>query len=312
MKAPRPRWLSVLLVALALAAPSLRGQAFGLTTTYAGGNGLNGAMFDLAATGGVPLLIQDFDINTASSVAWQVYVVTAQTSWYGLDNTPGAWTLLATTPVIPGSGTGVPTQLNLNLGYLIPGNSQKVGFYITSVTASTLTYTNGTVTNQLYASNTHLSFYEGKGKALPQFSGGFDPRVFNGTIYYDFGVNILSLNQSGPGVGDLNLSVGNLSPGGAEGYLLISGNLATPVGLGPILGITPDAGTFSVFSVGYFPGNPVHFNGQDPGVFPQQPFLAPPGSLNGLTGTTLDVALFMFNVAGGYDSRSNVVRRTFQ
>jgi hypothetical protein len=208
--------IGVFLLAFALSVPALQAQAFSMNTTYAGGNGLDGCMFDLAATGGIPLLIQDFDINTGTSTSWQVYVVTAQTSWFGLDNTPGAWTLLATTPVIPAAGTGQHTNLNLNLNYTIPGNGQKVGFYITAATTATLTYTNGTLVNQLYASNPHLSFYEGMGKAA-QFTGGFAPRVFNGTIYYDFAQNILSLAQSGPGVGDLTLRLGNVSPTGAEG-----------------------------------------------------------------------------------------------
>ena len=299
------------LVALALVTPPSSAQAFSMNTTYAGGNGLDGAMFDLAATGGVPLRIQDFDINTGSAVVWQVYVVTANTSWFGLDNTPGAWTLLATTPGITGAGLGAPTPLNLSLNYSIPGNGQKVGFYITSTATATLSYTNGTAVNQLYTSNLHLSIYEGMGK-VAQFTGGFAPRIFNGTIYYDFDQNILSLSQSGPAVGDVLLTLGNVSPTGTQGYMLYTTNLATPVGMGPILGLTPDALTFAVFGIPYYPGNPLHFNAQDVGFFPQAPFVLPPGSATALTGATFDMALFMFNAVGGYDSNSNVVRYTFQ
>jgi hypothetical protein len=303
--------LSVALATLVLAHVA-HAQTYSMNTTYAGGNGQNGAMFDLAATGGIPLKIISFDINTASTVQWAVYVVTANTSYAGLDTNAAAWTLLATTPVIPGAGTGLHTPLNLNLNYSIPGNGQKVGFYVAGVTTTTLTYTNGTVVNALHTSDGTLSFYEGIGKALPHFSGIFTPRIFNGTIHYQHDRNILSLTQSGPGVGDATLSIGSLSPTGGESWLLVSTNLATPVGMGPIIGLTPDAATFNVFSLPYFPGHVFHFNGQDAGMWPQLPFSVPPGSVNNLAGLTVDVAFVMLTLGGAYDSRSNVVRYTFQ
>src|SRR5436190_21264381 len=174
----------VVIVAAAASVTTLQAQTVSMNTTYAGGNGLYGAMFDLAATGGAGINIQSFDINTGVAAIWQVYVVTANTSWNGVDTTPSAWTLLATTGTITPAGVGLHTPLNLTLNYPIPGNGQKVGFYVTATSSALLTYTNGTTVNALYASDANLSFYEGTSKAIPQFTGGFSPRVFNGTVYY--------------------------------------------------------------------------------------------------------------------------------
>lgn len=312
MKQATPFAVAALLLVFAPGGSAAHAQTFSLNTTYAGGNGQSGAMFDLAATGGTGLRIQSFDINTASTVSWQVYVVTANTSWNGLDNNAAAWTLLATTPVITGLGAGAHTPLNLALNYPIPGNGQKVGFYVTGATTATLTYTNGTAVNALYASDANLSFYEGTGKSFPQFTGSFVPRVFNGTIYYTYDRNILSLTQSGPGVGDATLSLGNVSPTGNEGWLMISTNLATPPGQGPIFGITPDPGTFLSFSQPYYPGNIFHFHALDAGVFPQAAFSVPAGTMNPIAGITFDLVAFMLTPTGGWDSKSNALRYTFQ
>lgn len=303
---------SVLALSFVLATNVSQAQIMNLVTTYAAGNGLYGAMFDLAATGGVPLRVKDFAINTGVAAIWQVYVVTAGTTWIGNEFTPGAWTLVGTTGSLTPAGVGSPTVLGLNLNVQLPGNGQKVGFYVTATTSSTLQYTNGTVQGALYASNSLISFYEGRGLAIPQFSGGFTPRIFNGTIFYQIDQNILSMSQSGPGIGDLTIGVSNLSPTGAEGYMLLSANTAAPVGSGAILGLNPDPGTFSVFSFPYFPGNPLHFNALDVGVFPQAPFVVGPGAVSSLTGLTLDATLLILSPFSFYDSRSNVVRITFQ
>lgn len=304
---------------VALAAAVANGQTMSLPTTYVGGNGLYGAMFDLAATGGVPLQIKDFAVNTATSATWQVYVMTSGTTWVGSEFAPAAWTLLGTTPgnVAP-AGTGLPTVLGFDFATspnapfaVLPGNGQRVGFYVTATTSATLTYTNGSVQGALYASNTQLSFYEGRGLSIPQFSGGFTPRIFNGTIFYELANNILSLSQSGPGVGDMTMTVGNPSPTAAEGYMLLSSYTTGALAQGPILGIYPDPGTFAVFTFPYLPGSPFHFNMQDVGFWPQSPFVAPPGTTNVLTGLTFDVVLLFLNPFSFYDSRSNVVRHTF-
>jgi hypothetical protein len=124
--------------------------------------------------------------------------------------------------------------------------------------------------------------------------------------------NTLDVVQGGPGIGDLQVTVSNLSPTGVEGFTLLSSALPTTAGSGPVLGLLPDALTWGIFAYPYFPGNPFHFRATDAGVFPSAPFYAPPGSVSALSGVTLDLVVFMLNAGGSYDSRSNVKRYTFQ
>jgi hypothetical protein len=84
------------------------------------------------------------------------------------------------------------------------------------------------------------------------------------------------------------------------------------VGLGPILGLTPDPGTLLSFSMPYYAGNVFHFHAFDAGVFPQSPLSVPPGSMNPLAGITFDLTFLLLTPSGGYDSQANVLRYTFQ
>lgn len=124
--------------------------------------------------------------------------------------------------------------------------------------------------------------------------------------------NLLTVSQSGPGIGDLRVDLALISGTGIEGFTLLSGIVNNSVGSGFMLGIVPEAFTWSIFSIPYAPGNPYHFRTTDPGVFPQSPFQVGPGAVSGISGVTADFVLFMLNAQGGYDSRSTVVRYTFQ
>lgn len=162
----------------AVAAFSLSAQS-PLTTTFAGGNGQNGAMFDIV--GVQPVVITGFDVNLTGTATIEVYMVTAGTTFVGVDTNPAAWTLLGTAPNVVGLGAGVPTPVPLVLN--VPINpSQVQGFYVTT-TAGTLAYTNGTLQGAIFAQNSDIQFLEGIGKVYP-FGGTFTPRVWNGRIHY--------------------------------------------------------------------------------------------------------------------------------
>jgi hypothetical protein len=128
-----------------------------------------------------------------------------------------------------------------------------------------------------------------------------------------FDRNILSISQSGPGVGDITVSIGNLTPTGDEGWVLLSGATGGTAGAGPVLGIVPDAITWAGLGFAYFPGNPFHFRVSDIGVFPNVPFMAGPGAVSGLSGQTFDFVALFLTPGGQYDSKTNdVVRYQFQ
>ncbi|KJJ37459.1 T9SS type A sorting domain-containing protein, partial [Aequorivita vladivostokensis] len=152
-----------------------------LTTTFAGGNGLDGAMFDVVAVN--DLTIDSFDVNLDTGITDDIEVYFKTGTWVGSNTDPSAWTLLATANVTS-AGDGLPTPLNLDLGVAVaPG--ERVAFYVTTINGG-MNYTNGTTTGNLFASDANLEFYEGRGMSYP-FTGGFEPRVFNGNIHYTTG-----------------------------------------------------------------------------------------------------------------------------
>lgn len=277
-----------------------------LTTTFAAGNGQNGNMFDLQATGGAPLSINSFDIHTASTgITVEVYVVTAGTSYVGNETNAAAWTMIASVTPVNGAGVGVGTPLNLALNYNIqPG--QPVGFYVTG-TSGTLSYTNGTTVGAPYASDAFLTVYEGVGKAYP-FGATFTPRVWNGTVHYGLSQNQLDITQNMSN--DLIATLTMLSPTAVEGFTFLSFDTSAALGQGPFFGLTPDATTWTTFTAPYIPSSPIHFLVTDPG-WPNMPLVLPGASVAGLTGTTMDVVILFTTATLGYDSRSNQVRYTF-
>lgn len=153
-----------------------------LTTTFAGGNGLDGAMFDVVAVN--DLTINSFDVNLDTGITDDIEVYFKTGTWVGSHTNAGDWTLLDTAANITSAGDGLPTPLNLDLGVTVAAG-ERVAFYVTTLNGG-MNYTNGSTTGALFASDANLEFYEGRGMGYP-FSGGFEPRVFNGNILYTTG-----------------------------------------------------------------------------------------------------------------------------
>lgn len=128
-----------------------------------------------------------------------------------------------------------------------------------------------------------------------------------------FQQNILAISQSGPGVGDLNLSLTSLSPTATSGWMLLSADVGGAAGSGPFLGLVPDASTWLLFfTTPMGVGNPFHFPTVAPaGFFPGAPFVLGPGAVSSLTGMTVDVVFLMVAPGPFYDSKSNLIRFTF-
>ena len=153
-----------------------------LTTTFVGGNGQKGNMFDVKSLTGV--VIQTFDIHfTGGPGDFEVWALNAPGTYLGNQTSNANWTLIGTVTGLASAGANTPTPMNLSLGFPIPAGVTQA-FYITATTASpvNLSYTNGTATGSLYTSNTDLEFYEGHGGTY--FNLTFNPRVWNGNIHY--------------------------------------------------------------------------------------------------------------------------------
>ena len=155
-----------------------------LTTTFAGGNGSTGNIFDLRAI--TPIIITDFDVNlnTGSTSTLDVYKRNMTGSYIGTgaETDVTQWTLLVSVPGVVSLGAGLPTPLNLSLNeILIPGVFQAFGIH-----SGQIDYTNGTAEGNLHSFNNDLEFYEGRGGTMnaTTFNLTFVPRVWNGNIYY--------------------------------------------------------------------------------------------------------------------------------
>jgi hypothetical protein len=173
---------SRILVTAALATTlltSASAQFVSLDTTYLGGNGQSGNMFDIDATEDIVLRALDVSIP-AGSVGIEVYY-----SFGGYAGKTGAltnWTLIGSGNAT-GLGAGTPSPLPFTLNLPIPAG-QKVGMYVTTSGGQTMDYTNGSTEGNLFVSDGVLSFYEGVGVVYPA-AGTFSPRVWNGTLYYE-------------------------------------------------------------------------------------------------------------------------------
>lgn len=149
-----------------------------LSTTFAGGNGQNGNMFDISVL--QDITITDFDVNSYSGTGnFEVYYKSG--SYSGSETNASAWTLIGTATNVVSNGAGVATPLNLGLNLNLTAG-QTYSFYITGTNQS-VNYTDGSLVGNVYASNTELIIYEGLGKSYP-FGSTYSPRIWNGTIHY--------------------------------------------------------------------------------------------------------------------------------
>jgi hypothetical protein len=173
--------VSLAALAVAAAATSVHAQQFSLTTTYAGGNGQDGNMFNVTAVNTVT--ITSFDVHFGlGTVPFEVYSIAG--GYQGNETNAAAWTLIGsgqhivTTP----QGTGQPLALAIDVTIQA---GQTVGFYVTNTggSAPNIIYSNGT--GVLYQ-DANIQMPEGVGKAYP-FGGTYTPRTWNGTVHYTLG-----------------------------------------------------------------------------------------------------------------------------
>ncbi|MEE2713708.1 MAG: hypothetical protein VX913_13120 [Planctomycetota bacterium] len=178
--------LFVSLLALCLITGTAAAQ-IQLTTTFAGGNGQSGCMFDITATGGQAVEICGFDFSAwaAGTYDMEVYTVSAGGPFLGNQTNPAAWTLQGQSLGIPVAAANTAIPLGMPLSVTIPAGATQ-GFYVTCSNGQIVAYTNGTVQGAAYASDGNITFYEGIGLAYP-YGGSFTPRIFNGNIYYATG-----------------------------------------------------------------------------------------------------------------------------
>ncbi len=113
-----------------------------------------------------------------------------------------------------------------------------------------------------------------------------------------------------PGTGSLHLGLRNLPATATEGWSLFSNATMLGLGSGPLLGLTPDALTFSCFLSPSFAGSPIHYPLPAAGVYPAVAFDLPAGSLAFPVGSQTDGTTLVRLTNGSY-ATSDIIRVTW-
>ena len=198
--------ISAVLLALGLLVAPLSAQS--LATTFAGGNGSDGNMFDLVASR--PISIRTFDINlNVGTHLVEVYAVTNGGSYIGHEATPGDWTLVAS-GMVTSAGADVATLLPFNISISLQ-IGETLGFYVTTDVAGGVQYTNGSNSGSNAAINIDLAITEGLGVQYPfglafgTTTPGGTSRIWNGRVRYTRPIAFFPFNETFDSVTD-NLS----------------------------------------------------------------------------------------------------------
>lgn len=154
-----------------------------ITTTFTSNNGGAGNMFDVYAKEDIQITGFDVNVDQAGVVdTIQVYYKVG--TYVGFETTPGAWTLLGE-DTVTSAGQDVPTHVAVG-GLTIPAG-MTYGFYVTVDDFGGgffMPYTNGTAGGDVF-SNAQVDLSTGAGLG-PLFGGFFEPRIWNGTLYYNY------------------------------------------------------------------------------------------------------------------------------
>jgi len=156
------------------------GNVAPLTTTFAGGNGFDGNMFDIEAINQVTITSFDGNFLNTSGTAEIWYRVG---SYLGFELDSAGWTHIGSAFLASTNGNGVGTPIPIPVNITIPVG-QKYAFYVHF--SGSVDYTNGIGNNlTITASDANINVFEGVGGAY--FNLVNSPRIFNGTIYYEAG-----------------------------------------------------------------------------------------------------------------------------
>jgi M6 family metalloprotease-like protein len=157
-----------------------------LGTTFAGGNGAAGVMFDIKPL--TNITIHEVELHTKEPGFTLVEVWIRTGTHVGFENNPVEWQRLLATEI---DAAGLEKRSPLDLGSLPLLAGETYGIFIT-VVGGGLRYTNGDRVGQVAAHNDDLIVYEGVGKASP-FGYSFQKRIWNGNIHYS-----LTVDQTSP------------------------------------------------------------------------------------------------------------------
>jgi hypothetical protein len=199
------------------------------------------------------------------------------------------------------SATWSPLPMRPNAQFFWDG-VRDVGILITVQAGSTGTFTVRTPATAIYPRHGTTTFNAAPGVA--QTTTGLLGMRMRMTWAPGFSQTALT---GGGGTGDLFLGLTNIPAGTAEGYTFVTTDLTGSLGTGPFFGFWPDTLSWSLLFGGpASAGDPLHWLAGFPGVYPDVPLVAPPGSLSFLGGTSWRVVTVAFGFGPTYLARTNV------
>ena len=153
-----------------------------ITTLYASNNGGSngGAVYFDVAVGPMPLRVTGYDTNVSIFTSFGFTVYTAPDTRVGKENNIGLWTQVATGTGV-GMGEDNPSPVTLDNTFMLDANTS-YGMALVMGPEAGHEYTNGPLGPY---SNADVTLTLGGAYNTAFGTGLFDPRIWNGTIYYD-------------------------------------------------------------------------------------------------------------------------------
>lgn len=182
-----------------LTAPVFLTSQMSITTTFTDGNGSAGNMFDLVLKQDHFITIDSLAVNleTSGPQFKEVSVYYKTGTFAGFENDCNAWTLVGTDNV-ESAGQNMPSIVDVGPIQLI-GPATYSLFVVDN--SSNIDYTNGSQVGAVFVEDAYLQILEGIGRGVnvgdPCAGSIFDPRIWNGTIYYTVGGIVPTLTQWG-------------------------------------------------------------------------------------------------------------------
>ena len=166
-----------------------------LTTIFAQNNYASGNMFNITVQSKDSVMITAFDVNLSrfSTAQTGIYIYYRDGGYEGYETEPSQWTLADFSYVTP-VGVDQPTHIPIDGLVLLSGHTY--GFYFSISEHDTnpirMNYTQGSGEYE----DENILIACGVGTGWPLFSDVFNPRIWNGTVYY-------TSNKEVPQTGDM-------------------------------------------------------------------------------------------------------------
>jgi len=160
-----------------------------LMTTFAGGTGSYGVMFDAIAIKGLTITSADLHLNIGEDDGEKaIEIYTAVDTHLGIEKSPDKWTKVCCARKVVGKGlmkrTSIDSSLWLQQVNMSPG--ERRAWYITS-DEPIIRYSRSEKTDccEVFANSAHLQIEEGQGVGGYPWGNRLKPRIWNGVFHYE-------------------------------------------------------------------------------------------------------------------------------